>query len=65
MHARAWPRSLRHGQRSTSTVGEALAGLIHRELVARTRMLDCGIQPRTWEMLRLTRMPAVRIESAT
>ncbi|HEY4008088.1 MAG TPA: N-acetylmuramoyl-L-alanine amidase [Pseudonocardia sp.] len=47
---------------STSTVGEALAGLIHRELVARTRMLDCGIQPRTWEMLRLTRMPAVRIE---
>lgn len=47
---------------STSTVGEALAGLIHRELVTRTRMLDCGIQPRTWEMLRLTRMPAVRIE---
>jgi N-acetylmuramoyl-L-alanine amidase len=50
------------GNGSTSTVGEALAGLIHRELVARTRMLDCGTQPRTWEMLRLTRMPAVRIE---
>jgi len=47
---------------STSTIGEALAGLIHRELVARTNMLDCGIQARTWEMLRLTRMPAVRIE---
>lgn len=47
---------------TTSTVGEALAGLIHRELLARTQMLDCGIQPRTWEMLRLTRMPAVRIE---
>jgi N-acetylmuramoyl-L-alanine amidase len=47
---------------STSTVGDAMAGLIHRELVTRTRMLDCGIQPRTWEMLRLTRMPAVRIE---
>jgi N-acetylmuramoyl-L-alanine amidase len=46
----------------TSTVGEALAGLIHRELIARTRMLDCGTQPRTWEMLRLTRMPAVRTE---
>jgi N-acetylmuramoyl-L-alanine amidase len=46
----------------TSTVGEALAGLIHRELVARTRMVDCGVQARTWEMLRLTRMPAVRIE---
>jgi N-acetylmuramoyl-L-alanine amidase len=50
------------GNGSTSTVGEALAVLIHRELVARTSMLDCGIQPRTWEMLRLTRMPAVRIE---
>jgi N-acetylmuramoyl-L-alanine amidase len=50
------------GNGSTSTVGEALAGLIHRELIARTRMLDCGTQPRTWEMLRLTRMPAVRIE---
>ncbi|MBO0876083.1 MAG: N-acetylmuramoyl-L-alanine amidase, partial [Pseudonocardia sp.] len=50
------------GNGSTSTVGEALAGLIHRELLYRTRMLDCGIQPRTWEMLRLTRMPAVRIE---
>jgi N-acetylmuramoyl-L-alanine amidase len=50
------------GTGSTSTLGEALAGLIHRELVARTRMLDCGIQGRTWEMLRLTRMPAVRIE---
>jgi N-acetylmuramoyl-L-alanine amidase len=47
---------------STSTIGEALAGLIHRELVARTNMLDCGIQARTWEMLRLTRMPTVRIE---
>lgn len=51
-----------NGNGSTSTVGEALAGLIHRELVVRTRMLDCGIQPRTWEMLRLTQMPAVRIE---
>lgn len=45
-----------------STVGEALAGLIHRELIARTSMLNCGTQARTWEMLRLTRMPAVRIE---
>ncbi|MDQ2707416.1 MAG: N-acetylmuramoyl-L-alanine amidase [Actinomycetota bacterium] len=50
------------GDGVTSTVGEALAGLIHRELLARTRMLDCRAQPRTWEMLRLTRMPAVRIE---
>lgn len=50
------------GNGTTSNVGEALAGFIQRELVARTRMLDCGVHPRTWEILRLTRMPAVRIE---
>jgi N-acetylmuramoyl-L-alanine amidase len=47
---------------ATSTVGEALAGLIQRELVTRTAMLDCRSQPRTWELLRLTRMPTVRVE---
>ena len=50
------------GTGATSTVGEALAGYIHRELLARTRMLDCGVHPRPWELLRLTRMPAVRVE---
>ena len=25
-------------------------------------MLDCGSQGRTWELLRLTRMPTVRLE---
>ena len=50
------------GNGATSTVGEALAGFIHRELLARTRMLDCGVHPRPWELLRLTRMPAVRVE---
>lgn len=50
------------GNGTSSTVGEALAGLMQRELVARTRMLDCGAHPKTWEILRLTRMPAVRIE---
>ncbi|MCE3553549.1 peptidoglycan-binding protein [Pseudonocardia sp. RS11V-5] len=51
-----------NGSGVTSTVGEALAGLIQRELLTRTAMLDCGSQARTWEMLRLTRMPAVRVE---
>ncbi len=46
----------------TSTVGAALAGLIHRELLARTSMHDCRVQARSWELLRLTRMPAVRVE---
>jgi len=40
----------------------ALAGLIQRELLIRTAMHDCRTQGRTWELLRLTRMPAVRIE---
>lgn len=46
----------------TSTVGEALAQFIQRELIARTGMVDCGSHPKTWELLRMTRMPAVRIE---
>ena len=51
-----------NGSGATSTVGEALAGLIQRELLTRTAMLDCGSQGRTWELLRLTRMPTVRVE---
>lgn len=51
-----------NGSGSTSTVGEALAGLIQRELLTRTAMTDCGTQGRTWELLRLTRMPTVRVE---
>jgi len=51
-----------NGSGATSTVGEALAGLIQRELLTRTGMADCRTQGRTWELLRLTRMPAVRIE---
>ncbi|MFC5996111.1 N-acetylmuramoyl-L-alanine amidase [Pseudonocardia hispaniensis] len=51
-----------NGSGATSTVGEALAELIQRELLIRTSLLDCRTQPRTWELLRLTRMPAVRVE---
>jgi len=51
-----------NGTGATSTVGEALAGLIQRELLIRTAMQDCRTQGRTWELLRLTRMPAVRVE---
>lgn len=46
----------------TSTVGEQLAGLVAREVAARTGMLDCGSHPKGWDLLRLTRMPAVRVE---
>ena len=51
-----------NGSGLTSTVGEALAGYIHRELASRTAVLDLGTQARTWELLRLTRMPTVRVE---
>ncbi|MGH3450571.1 MAG: N-acetylmuramoyl-L-alanine amidase, partial [Haloechinothrix sp.] len=50
------------GNGPTSTVGELLAGFIQRELVARTGMLDCRAHAKTWEILRLTRCPAVRVE---
>jgi N-acetylmuramoyl-L-alanine amidase len=50
------------GSGATSTVGEALAGFIQRELLTRTPMFDCRSQARTWELLRLTRMPTVRVE---
>jgi len=50
------------GNGTTSTVGELLAGYIQRELVARTGLQDCRSHPKTWEILRLTRCPAVRVE---
>jgi N-acetylmuramoyl-L-alanine amidase len=47
---------------SASTIGERLADLTQRELVARTRMGNNRIHGKTWALLRLTRMPAVRVE---
>lgn len=47
---------------SSSTMGERLADLAQRELVARTGMLDNHTHGKTWALLRLTRMPAVRVE---
>lgn len=71
LHTDSHPSPLAHGVATfhfgtgngvTSTVGEALAQILQRELTARTGMLDCRAHPKTWELLRLTRMPAVRIE---
>jgi len=50
------------GSGATSTVGEQLASLVQREIVARTGLQDCRIHAKTWEILRLTRMPAVHVE---
>lgn len=50
------------GNGLTSTVGERLANLVQREMVVRTGMSDNRIHSKTWELLRLTRMPAVQVD---
>ena len=35
---------------------------MQREICARTDLVDCRTHPKTWDLLRRTRMPAVRIE---
>jgi len=50
------------GTGATSTVGEQLASLVQREVVARTGLVDCRVHRKTWTLLRLTQMPAVRLE---
>lgn len=49
-----------HGVRSSA--GERFAGLVQREIVARTDLADLRIHPKTWDFLRRTKMPAVRID---
>jgi N-acetylmuramoyl-L-alanine amidase len=51
------------GSGVTSTVGERLAALVQREIVVRTGLLNGRTHYKTWELLRLTRMPAVRVEA--
>jgi len=51
-----------NGLGTTSTVGELLAGYLQREVAARTGLLDCRTHAKTWDILRLTRCPAVRME---
>ena len=43
---------LRRGSGLTSTVGERFAGLVQREVVARTGLLDGRTHAKTWELLR-------------
>jgi N-acetylmuramoyl-L-alanine amidase len=49
-----------HG--SVSTIGRNLADFIQREVVARTGLCDCRTHGRTWDLLRLTRMPTVQVD---
>lgn len=47
---------------SRSATGMRLAELIQEEITRASELLDCRSHPKTWDLLRLTRMPAVRIE---
>ena len=49
-----------HG--SVSTIGRNLADFVQREVVARTGLPDCRTHGRTWDLLRLTRMPTVQVD---
>jgi len=46
-----------------SAVGQQLAELIQREVVARTGLTDCRTHPRAWVLLQRTQMPTVRIDA--
>ena len=51
------------GPERDSRVGARFAGLVQREIVARVPgLLDARTHAKTWGLLRLTRMPAVRVE---
>lgn len=50
------------GQVASSAVGERLAELVQHEIVARTDLLDCRSHPKAWQLLRMTRMPAIRVD---
>lgn len=50
----------RYGQ--GSDIGSRFAGLVQREIIARTDLVDCRTHAKTWDLLRRTRMPTVRIE---
>lgn len=46
---------------TSSMTGETLSGFIQREIAARTSLRNCWNHARTWEMLRMTRMPSVEV----
>ena len=45
-----------------SIVGERFASLVQRELCARTDLANCRTHAKAWDLLRLTRAPAVQID---
>lgn len=45
-----------------SSAGERFASLVQREIVARTDLVDLRTHAKSWDLLRRTRMPAVRVD---
>ncbi|TAK70484.1 MAG: N-acetylmuramoyl-L-alanine amidase [Actinomycetota bacterium] len=72
LHVDAAPNPAAHGVatfyfgdglgRAYSVLGRTAAELVQDELVGRTDLLDCRSHAKSWDLLRLTRMPAVRLE---
>jgi N-acetylmuramoyl-L-alanine amidase len=46
-----------------SSTGERFAGLVQREIVARTDLVDLRCHAKAWDFLRRTRMPAVQLDA--
>ena len=45
-----------------SIVGERFASLVQREICARTDLVNCRTHAKAWDLLRLTKAPAVQID---
>ena len=45
-----------------SVVGDRFASLVQREICARTDLLNCRTHAKTWDLLRLTTAPTVRVD---
>ena len=51
-----------HAHGIHSVVGERFASIVQREICARTDLLNCRTHEKTWDLLRLTKAPTVRID---
>lgn len=70
LHCDRYPNEKAHGAATfyfgseigaTSLTGEMLSGYIQREIAARTPLTNCGNHARTWQLLRMTKMPTIEV----
>lgn len=47
---------------ASSVAGQTLAELLLEEIAVRSTARNCGAHPKSWELLRLTRMPCVHLD---